>query len=238
MAHALTTTAVRSRSQRPRIHVIEATRCGVMAWLASNTKRPTPPCHPQRDPPPQSISMTKQILAGLAGLARAIVSVRPILFSLVVAIGVEPATAQATGTDRAIPDATPMRVLTAQHRAWLSPALRGTTSVVTKLGISTTGDQQPLSVTRLQVQFDDDCDLDGIKAVHALGQQQAAARTLVMQGAQVLANGNNELTIAVDLSERADLSKRIAASITSITLSNGKTLQPDGQGTAQRIGVA
>ena len=131
-----------------------------------------------------------------------------------------------------------MQIVTAQHIDWLAPALRHKTSVITKVVVEATGDTEPLSVTKLKVQFAADCKLTAIQTVHALGQPLGAARELVFAGRQQLAPGKNELTLAVDLTEQADLGERITATITAVTFSDGTTLQPSGKGSAQRIGVA
>ncbi|MFT4512263.1 MAG: sialidase-1 [Planctomycetota bacterium] len=140
--------------------------------------------------------------------------------------------------DLQLADAVPMRVLGSQHRLWVAPALRGKTSPIAKIAIKTTGHNKPLSVTQVQLTFSNDTDLAGIAYVHALGQQKPASRTMVFEGKSALANGDNELAIAVDLTAAANLDSRVQVRATEVTLSNGETLHPDGGGTAQRIGVA
>lgn len=135
-------------------------------------------------------------------------------------------------------DAVPMRVLGAQHRLWVAPALRGKTSAIAKVAIKTTGHNQPLSVTQLRLAFSDDTDLAGIATVHALGIEEPVSKTMVFDATIALANGDNELAIAVDLSDLADLDAQVTVSVTEVQLSNGLTMHPDGAGTAQRIGVA
>ena len=132
----------------------------------------------------------------------------------------------------------PMQVLGAHHRLWLAPALRGKTSIITKIAVPTTGHGKPQHVTRCSVTFTADTDLASLAKVHALGQSRAPSRTMVFDGNVKLVNGTNEISIAVDLTDKVDLAGRITATVTLLTLANGKKLQPTGNGTAQRIGVA
>jgi len=140
--------------------------------------------------------------------------------------------------DLQLADAVPMRVLGSQHRLWVAPALRGKTSPITKVAIKTTGHNKPLSVAQVRITFSDDTDLAGIARVHALGQQKPASRSMVFDGKAALANGDNELAIAVDLSAAASLDAMVKVSVTEVKLANGMKMHPDGSGTAQRIGVA
>lgn len=140
--------------------------------------------------------------------------------------------------DLELSDAAPMQVVSAHHRSWVAPALRGKTSPIAKVTIQTTGHAKPRRVTRCVVTFADDTDLAGIAKVHALGKSKPAGRIMVFTGKMELQNGNNDLTVSVDLNETANHDSRITASIREMTLSTGKKLQPLGRGTPQRIGVA
>jgi sialidase-1 len=140
--------------------------------------------------------------------------------------------------DLQLADAVPMRVLGAQHRLWVAPALRGKISPIAKVAIKTAGHSKPLSVTQLRIAFSDDTDLAGIATVHALGLEKPASRTMVFDAKMALANGDNELALAVDLSDQASLDAKVTVSVTEVKFSNGVMMHPDGAGTAQRIGVA
>jgi len=140
--------------------------------------------------------------------------------------------------DLELSDAVPMQVVGSHHRSWVAPALRGKTSPIAKVAIQTTGHAKPRRVTRCAVTFSDDTDLAGIAKVHALGKSKPPSRTMIFTGKLDLQNGSNDLTVSVDLNEKANHDSRITASITELTLSTGKKLQPTGRGTAQRIGVA
>lgn len=140
--------------------------------------------------------------------------------------------------DLQLDEAVPMRVIGTEHRQWLAPALRGTTSTITKVAVVTTGSTRPILVTHLRIAFSGDTDLAGIASVHALGTQQEPSRFMEFTGNVELEHGSNELEIAVDLTDDASLDGKVMVSVAELVLSNRQVCNPAGGGSKQRIGVA
>lgn len=132
----------------------------------------------------------------------------------------------------------PMRVLGAHHTSWLAPALRGKTSIITKVAVPTDGFNDPITIKRCTVTLSNDTDTSAIQSVHALGKTQPAQSTMIFKGNSGLAPGDNEVSIAIDLTSTARPTGHITASVSELVLSNGSTLIPTGRATPQRIGVA
>ncbi len=142
--------------------------------------------------------------------------------------------------------ARPMQVLDCSHASWTAPALLGRSdNPVTKVSIATSGTLKPLSILKCTVEIPQEIrlsDISQVRVIHAsgevFGKPQAAARSMTFSGKQALQAGVDHFLISLELTANASLDRQVAAACSKLTLSNRKTIRPDGGPTAQRIGVA
>ncbi len=155
--------------------------------------------------------------------------------------------------------ARPQRIVAVEALPFTLPALIGTkASALLKLRIATSGQLDPISVTGLQLTLDGTTDPAAVRSLQVFaggsggrfpGGQLIVREEVKLAGgdavtltcpaaASQLADGENIIWVAAELSADANPDGRLGARLREVHLSNGDKVELDAPASVQRLGVA